>query len=236
MIFLFELSLASHKKLFLTSASEAITNGQHNYQPYSGLFVESIHKENGLIDCIISGFFEENGVANSSILESSRIRITYLENPNLACKTFSSLEFFTINHNNYSFKVTYTSIIHNLKRPIIDEMNPSCRANLGDKDCRIDLQQFIEQTKLLSIDKNKIIIYKSMRPPGYFNDGFVRFENNLTSKILIFSQTEFFIETEVEVKIGTKLILYPSCNKSFKQCVDRFTNGINFRGEPFIGR
>lgn len=230
MTYLFEFALANGKNIYLTSSNEIVKLDGKKYLPNSGLSLKCINKDGPFIEASIKGFFEEKGIDFGFSLEDSKLVIYYSESSKIL-----SLEFFKIKSDLISFELYYFSKSIILKRTISGRISRKCRAILGDSKCKIDISSFLEQTKILSIDKNKIIIYKCSRPDGYYNGGRLKDLSGNYSEIVSYSRNEIIIRAKANLEIGMKVILYPSCDKTFSSCLSKFDNAINFRGEPFIG-
>jgi uncharacterized phage protein (TIGR02218 family) len=128
-----------------------------------------------------------------------------------------------------------------LERPAIEYTSPECRAELGDKRCRMDLagrrrilrvSEVIGETTIrLSAAEGSVNAY------GY---GWLRWiggaNSGLASAILSSSGDELVLRepppfaTEADVLVEVT----EGCDKSFATCRDRFGNGANFRGEPYL--
>lgn len=232
MIYLFEFVLSNGESLFLTSSNSIITQEYKKYLPNSGLSLQYVKKENLFIEILIKGFFEKNGIEKKTYFEKATLKVFLFDQQ---IKEFLFLEFFAIKNDLISFEITFISKSNLLRRTLLSRISKSCRAALGDNRCKIDISQLLEQTKILYVDKNKIIIYKCSRPDGYFNNGRLVCKSGKNYDIVSSTANEIIINREVDFEIGIEIILYPSCDKQFSSCIKKFNNAINFRGEPFIG-
>lgn len=77
---------------------------------------------------------------------------------------------------------------------------------------------------------------------GWFDQGAIVFESgNNSGKVIearvwtqADSQLVIFVPPPFTLLPGTKIKIYPGCDKRLTTCVSKFANAINFRGEPFI--
>lgn len=99
----------------------------------------------------------------------------------------------------------------------------------------MNISDFVEVGKILPIDKSKIIFYKGGRLDGFFDGEKLIREEGLSYHIISSRKMYVEIEGQVQLRVGSEITLYPSCDKSFATCIGKFNNAINFRGEPFIG-
>jgi uncharacterized phage protein (TIGR02218 family) len=234
MTYLFEFYLANGEEIFLTSSSNIILLNGKKYLPNSGLTLTYIEKHQLHIEASIKGFFENDGIEKSTLLENSNLKVFCL-NREMVKSDFLFLDFFEIISDLISFEIGFFSKSMLLKRTLLSRISKTCRASLGDSRCNVRIQKFLEVVKLLSVDKNKIVIYKSNKPDGYFNDGKLILSNGMSYDVVSSTQEEIIIDGEAEGIIDSEIILYPSCDKKFSTCKRKFDNAINFRGEPFIG-
>lgn len=232
-IYLFELTINQSNVIYLTNSTMIQYIGNKEYMPNSGINILTIVKGQAHDILIINGIFEENAISDSSILVESCLKIFSLDAG--IKKSFMELEYLEVKHDNIAFEATFASQSMNLLSSIIKTYSRTCRANLGDNDCKLDFQDFAEKVRVISIDKNKIIIYKSKRPGSYYNEGKILFRGVFFSNIISSNHQELIIEDIAKFPIGTEIILYPRCDKTLSTCANMFNNAINFRGEPFTG-
>lgn len=232
MTYFFELCLFSGEKIFLNSSDVEVIYNDVKYLPNSGLRLEYLKSEEIFTEILIKGFFEENGISRSTILDNSIIKVSIIrEELNLLC----SLEYNSIRSDFHSFEISYVSKSIYLKKTLLSRISKNCRASLGDRRCSLDIALFTEKSKILSIDKNKIIIYKSLRPSGYYNEGKLVCANNISYDIISSNSNEIMVDEDLSHLKGSEVTLVPNCDKKFSTCIRKFDNAVNFRGEPFIG-
>lgn len=232
MIYLFAFTLENGRKIFLTSSNNILKIGLITYQPNSSLSLDYIEKSNFHTEANIKGFFEEGGIEENQLMDNSCLKIfQYDTNPSI----ISSLEFDEIKNDGISFEMRFISKSASLNRNLVSRISKTCRANLGDNRCKVDISKFLERVRLISIDKNKIIIYKGGQMGGYFNNGRLVSESGKSYNIISYNPREVVIDGIIEAEENSEIILYPSCDKEFNTCCHKFQNAINFRGEPFIG-
>lgn len=128
-----------------------------------------------------------------------------------------------------------------LDRPAVEATSPECRAELGDKRCRVDLAgrtlfariAAVVDAVTVDVDAGEPLVnaygYGRLRWIGGGNSG-------LESAILRSDGERLFLrEAPVKaVAVGTLVELTEGCDKIFATCRDRFANGANFRGEPHL--
>lgn len=97
-------------------------------------------------------------------------------------------------------------------------------------------------TAVVAQDTFEITVTEPRASDNWFNGGGLIFEtgNNAGFAVEIRSWTlstgrvTIFLDAPYPVQVGDKLRLYPGCDKRLATCVSRFSNVLNFRGEPFV--
>lgn len=146
------------------------------------------------------------------------------------------------------FRVELRSAQHQLNIAKGRVYQSFCSAKLGDNKCSINLESADYR---INVSVNEIIDQYSVAITllSDFSDGFFSFgkavwtggkRNGKIDKII--SQKNNNNQTIIDfsepisdwVNIGDEFILYVGCDRHFSTCVEKFNNGINFRGFPHI--
>lgn len=128
-----------------------------------------------------------------------------------------------------------------LERPVIEYSSPECRAELGDRRCRIDLAGRTRIARVIEAIDGVTIRMSEVEPSAngyaYGRLRWIGGENGgLTSAILASQDDEISLREPPPFAIaeGTIVELTEGCDKGFATCRDRFANSDNFRGEPHL--
>jgi uncharacterized phage protein (TIGR02218 family) len=128
-----------------------------------------------------------------------------------------------------------------LDRPVVEQTSPECRAQLGDKRCRIDMASKVRVTRITAVpEEDQVQVADAAPAPNAYGYGRLRWLGGRNSGL----------ESSIVSSAGNRLTLregsvYPAgpgdlveisegCDKSFATCVARFANAVNFRGEPHL--
>ena len=128
-----------------------------------------------------------------------------------------------------------------LDRPVVEQTSPECRAELGDKRCRVDMAARVRVTRIAAvIDEDVVEVAEASAEANAYGYGRLRWIGGRNSGL----------ESAVLVSAGKRLTLreppaYPpgggdlveiseGCDKNFATCTARFANAENFRGEPHL--
>lgn len=140
-----------------------------------------------------------------------------------------------------------------LQQNLVELYSPSCRAELGDTRCGVDLtgsastyfttatvtavtdrQTFVADSLVLSADDiytHGLLTWTGGPSAGGLNTGYameVRSFDPTTGAIVL------FLKMPYEITVGDEFTVTYGCDKSATICRTRFNNLVNFRGEPFI--
>jgi uncharacterized phage protein (TIGR02218 family) len=120
---------------------------------------------------------------------------------------------------------------------------PSCRASLGDNKCKVDMSAFTVFGELTDVSEDNLTLTDSNRiePDQYFSGGLITMTSGdsigLSAEVRSYSSGVISLQIQLPrgSKIGDGYTMKAGCYKRFNEdCVARFHNGINFRGEPHL--
>jgi uncharacterized phage protein (TIGR02218 family) len=134
-----------------------------------------------------------------------------------------------------------------LQQTVGDLFTPSCRADLGDAKCGIDLdaggwRKPATVTAVTDARTFSIVVTEPRAVDGWFVDGVVTFTSGANAgramEVKAWTQVTatvtLFLPMPAPIHLGDTLTLYPGCRKTTADCRDKFANIVNFRGEPFV--
>ena len=128
-----------------------------------------------------------------------------------------------------------------LDRPVVEATSPECRAELGDKRCRVDLAGRTRFARIAAV-VDAVTVDVDVSEPSVNAYGYGRLRwigggnSGRESAILRSDGARLFLREALvkAVMVGTLVELTEGCDKIFATCRDRFANGANFRGEPHL--
>lgn len=127
-----------------------------------------------------------------------------------------------------------------LDEPIAPLTSPTCRAEFGDRQCKLSLHRFQREYVIAAIDQDEIRIDGLGGAAADHLSGYLRLLEGPgcgLSYAIIGGEDDTVRLADLvpqSVEVGTRVMLTEGCDKNFATCRDRFGNGINFRGEPFL--
>lgn len=127
-----------------------------------------------------------------------------------------------------------------LERDLVPRTSPTCRAGFCDKSCGLSAPRFtqLKSTSSIDIDTNRVQI--NGITPSKFLDGQLRFrtgpQTGLVFCIIAVDASGFLLDRPLATGTAQQLPveLREGCDHRFETCSNRFSNSVNFRGEPFL--
>lgn len=127
-----------------------------------------------------------------------------------------------------------------LDATIVETCSPECRAELGDRRCRVDLEPLTLRARIGSDPRRDTVALVGIGDLDRFVNGRLRALEGKNAGI----------DVRVAAVDGGRLVLFEAfphalppfsrvelregCDKRLASCIARFDNGINFRGEPHV--
>lgn len=128
-----------------------------------------------------------------------------------------------------------------LQQTIGDVYTSSCRAKLGDARCGVNLSGFTVGGTVSAVEATHAFTDSSKTQPNdYFSRGLVTFTSGANAGISMevreFSAGRFalFLPLPNVIAVGDTYTAVAGCDKLFDTCIGRFSNALNFRGEPHV--
>jgi uncharacterized phage protein (TIGR02218 family) len=128
-----------------------------------------------------------------------------------------------------------------LDAPASEQTSPECRAELGDRRCRVDLAPRTRIARIAAVDEGGALeLDAGTIADGAYAGGRLRWLGGRNSGLasgIGASQAGRLILAEPPPHApapGDLVEVREGCDKSLATCVARFANGENFRGEPHL--
>ncbi|HEX6374603.1 MAG TPA: DUF2163 domain-containing protein [Allosphingosinicella sp.] len=128
-----------------------------------------------------------------------------------------------------------------LERAVVEQTSPECRAELGDRRCRVDMAARVRVTQVTAIAAETVVeVAEAASQPDAYAFGRLRWiggaNSGLDSVILASTGPQLTLQEPPPFAIaeGDIVEIREGCDKSFATCAGRFANAENFRGEPHL--
>lgn len=128
-----------------------------------------------------------------------------------------------------------------LQQPIGEIYSPGCRAVFGDSRCKKNLAGFtVTGTVSAAHGVNGVSAAALTQADGYFTAGKITFSSGVnqgvTVEVKYYADKQFYFALPLRMpcEAGDMFSATAGCDKTAVMCRDRFTNLVNFRGEPHV--
>jgi uncharacterized phage protein (TIGR02218 family) len=128
-----------------------------------------------------------------------------------------------------------------LERAAVEQTSPECRAELGDKRCRVDMAPRRRVTRVVAVPEEALVeVADASALVGAYAYGRLRWLTGVNSGLesaIVASDAALLTLREAPPRpaaAGDLVEISEGCDKSFATCIGRFGNGANFRGEPHL--
>ncbi len=139
--------------------------------------------------------------------------------------------------NSFSAELRGATVI--FEAPVVEQTSPDCRAQLGDKRCRVAMAGRRVYAQVVRADGAAITLDHAA-DDGTYAFGQLRWlegaNAGLTARVASSSGALLMLQEPpfTTVTLGTRVELTEGCDKRFSTCTTRFNNALNFRGEPYV--
>jgi len=117
----------------------------------------------------------------------------------------------------------------------------SCRAEFGDKQCSITIDNYSFTGEVSALaEVNCFIDNMREEPDDYFTHGVIAFTSgdNLGRKYKVreFRHKKISLDfiADLKISMGDQYSIIAGCDKTLNTCINKFNNALSFRGEPFV--
>ena len=151
------------------------------------------------------------------------------------------------------FKAELRGLMQHYTATLVELTSPTCRAKLGDARCTVDMDGFTVTGTLTSVGGDNMTLGDSGRSEpgptgaaptagdsGYFDRGTITFTsgNNegLSQEVMFYTPGQMILVLPMLnlCQVGDTYSMTAGCDKAFATCGDKFSNKVNFRGEPWL--
>ena len=230
----------------LTSHDSTLRIGGIDYSAEPGMLPAAVQRELGLkpSNGEIAGAIHSDALEEDDLVagrwDGARVRLSAIdwEDPGGDALPLMAGEIGEVRIEDQGFKAELNGAAVKLARAICPETSPECRAELGDKQCRVDMAGRTMRCAIVSVDGTGLVLDQAVGEPMLW--GRARF---LTGKnVGLASITVAAVGTRIELRdtprgpvaVGDRIELREGCDKRFATCGTRFHNAENFRGEPHL--
>jgi uncharacterized phage protein (TIGR02218 family) len=127
-----------------------------------------------------------------------------------------------------------------LDRAVAEETSPECRAELGDKRCRVAMAARRRTVRVTAVEGLVLTVDAAEPTDNAYGQGLLRWlggaNAGFVSAIAMSAGASITLykAPPFVVAAGTLIDLTQGCDKTIATCSARFANAANFRGEPYL--
>ncbi|MBX3593716.1 DUF2163 domain-containing protein [Sphingomonas sp.] len=126
-----------------------------------------------------------------------------------------------------------------LEAPICEVTSPECRAELGDRRCRVPMAGRKRIARVIAAEGAALMLDRAEPLAGAWTGGRVRWltgpNTGLTGWIALSDGAGVTLRESPRFDASDALVeVSEGCDKSIATCATRFGNAANFRGEPYL--
>lgn len=138
------------------------------------------------------------------------------------------------------FTAELRGVAAGLERPVAEQTSPECRAELGDRRCRVPMAGRRRFARVVACEGAAVTLDAPEPAANAYGGGRLRWFDgaNAGLEAAVARSAGAGVTLRAppmfEPEAGALLELVEGCGKSLAECAGRFGNALNFRGEPFL--
>lgn len=198
----------------------------------------------------IVGLIDNKDIQINDILsgkfDNAKIEIFYIH---LDDKNFEKIHVTTgnitsVNINGEKVNFVIDNVLNVLDKTIGDIYSPLCRAQFCGNKCSLNINDYTFTSKITHIVSDTEFLYDisiiGIKDKNYFKYGTITFIDgkNINQSIEIKQSFDnsIVLNTKLNhpITVGDMFKIVVGCDKTISNCIHKFNNAINFRGEPHI--
>lgn len=144
--------------------------------------------------------------------------------------------------NEFAFSVELRGLADRLSNIRGDLYQPTCRVDLGSPECGVDVTPLTQSGTVATTDGGRNLTATGITAAdGYFDGGLLVWATGANAGQAAEVRTwaasgtlVLYLKAPVAISAGDTFRLQPGCDKLVDTCAKKFSNVVNFRGEPYV--
>jgi uncharacterized phage protein (TIGR02218 family) len=230
----------------LASHDRAVVSEGVEYRPPPGMLPASVTRSLGMEphSAEVAGALSSEALVPQDLAlgrwDGAQVRLTAVDwdDPDAEAISLIAGELGNVSIAGESFSAELRGAAARLDEPVCPATSAECRAQFGDKQCRIDLAGRTIAATIVGSDGGELTLDRPF--DERFMLGRLRYMSGancgLSTVVLQVDGAVVRIRDlpRSPIESGCRVELREGCDKRFETCVGRFANAINFRGEPHL--
>lgn len=235
--------------LYFTEHDQPITIDGQSYGPTSGMSASAVTSLAGLaVDNLeLDGLLSDDAITEEDILaglyDHAEIAVFLI---NYRDPAAGKLELKTgwlgeVTLQGGQFVAEMRGLSSRLQQLIGEVYTSSCRAQFGDARCGKNVATYTKTGSVTNVEAAYAFADSARTESGdYFAYGLLTFTSGanagLSMEVRDYSEGRFglFLPMPYAIATGDSYSVVAGCDKRFASCVAKFSNAMNFRGEPHV--
>ncbi|MBS1716473.1 MAG: DUF2163 domain-containing protein [Armatimonadetes bacterium] len=241
-------------QLGFTSANLPIVFDGLTYQPSDGLSLSTLQHASGTgVDNFeATGILSDERISEADLMAGKYagaellLQLVNYEDLSMGAVILSRGFFGEIQVSDGNFHVEIRGLTYRLKQSSGEITSPLCRCRrLGDARCTVNLTPYTFTASVIGVNTDGSITFgPCSQATGYFDCGLVKFtsgqnsglEGEIKSHTLSGGNAVIFLRLPMPLLVapGDAVTLTAGCDRRLTTCQTKFSNGVNFIGEPYL--
>lgn len=224
-------------------------NGSLTYAARTGYLRSNVDNSNTLsVDNVdVEGFVDDAALTDADIRNGKylnaevRVMLVNRESPTMGHVMVRRGRIGEITQRDDFYQAEMRGLTQYYTQRFVESLTPECRADLGDARCGVNTASFSQTVTVTAVPTAKRSFNATtVQADGYYAFGLLEWltGGNAGAKMEIKSQVgglwTLFLPMAVPIAIGDTATVIAGCNHTAAQCKAKFSNLLNFRGEPFV--
>ncbi|MEA3061864.1 MAG: hypothetical protein QOJ94_1645 [Sphingomonadales bacterium] len=235
--------------LGFTTHDRALSIGGLAYRPAPGMLPSAVTRSDGFDSAAldVSGALASDAISAADLAvgrwDGAAISLFAVdwEDPDGERITLARGELGEVALKGAAFEAELKGAAAVLDRPAVEQTSPDCRAELGDRRCRIDLAPRTRMSRVTTVvGEDAVEVEAAAEAPNAYAFGRLRWLSGpncgLSAMILSSEGARLTLRQPPPspAEPGDLVEIVEGCDKLFATCRERFANSDNFRGEPHL--
>lgn len=192
----------------------------------------------------IAGALSHDAISEADLaagrFDGARVTMGLVDWETLEAETLFAGAIGAVGREGAQFSAELASVKQQLQREIVPRTSPACRAEFCSDGCTLSAARYTHEAMITGIGDDRQWISVAGVVPSDFAFGWLRpvdgGDAGVTLRIRAVENGWLVLERPLAAGsvLGSRVILREGCDHTVTTCAQRFTNAVNFQGEPYL--